>query len=176
MGEYINVWFLISSIYPLLRFNSGHIDDLNINFLWAVVWERRLVKCERSFIGCSDSNHSAFYLYKANSARFYSTSCQAHAWMLKGCGLCMVMSLTLQWDKHIKNIWIGGCAWSILTIFFCHIYISQLHRHFNCGEIISFCFCGYLNLSLIQISPLLAFLVKKCHYYTHSTTCRKKWN
>ena len=40
---------------------------------------RYLVKCELLFIGCSGSNCSAFYLYRANSAGFYSTADHAHA-------------------------------------------------------------------------------------------------
>ena len=34
-----------------------------------------------------------FYLYRANSVGFYSTPCHVNVWVLKGCGLCTVMSL-----------------------------------------------------------------------------------
>ena len=39
-----------------------------------------------TFIGHSDSNHSAFYLYGTNSADLKSTPCHAHACLFKGCG------------------------------------------------------------------------------------------
>ena len=80
------------------------------------------MKCELSFIGHSGSNHSAFYLCRANSAGFYSTPCHAHVRLLKWCGLWMVMSvpcyrIILHWEtgnttKQICNSFCVACIFS----------------------------------------------------------------
>ena len=44
-------------------------------------------------IGCSGSDQNAFYSYTVNSVGFSSTPYHAHAWLLKGCGLCTVLSV-----------------------------------------------------------------------------------
>ena len=56
-------------------------------------------------------------LNMANSVGFYSTSCDAHAWLLKGCGLCTVMSTPCTMNMVRKLPWFVNFSlqWSLLT-------------------------------------------------------------
>ena len=55
---------------------------------WNVMSELSLVKVLLLFIGRSDSNHSAFYLYKATSTGNSGTLYYVYVQASKGCGLC----------------------------------------------------------------------------------------
>ena len=67
------------------------------------------------FIGCSRSNHSAFYLYRATKAGLTSTPYYSHARVSKGCGFCTVKSVTYI-SLVTKNIRLASCYFKVIAV------------------------------------------------------------
>ena len=115
-----------------------------------------LVKCELSFIGRSDSNHSAFHLYRANSAGFFSTPFHVHVWLLKVCSLCMVMSVPCSCFKKSQFDIVGG-----------PLILSQLHVWTGKSSVkqdVRLPMNFHRNINLIQCSKFREALIILTNY------------
>ena len=115
----------------------------HVTGMLSVLWELCVAKFKISFIGRSASNHSAFYLYSANSASSSSTLVMCMCDCSRRCSLRTVISVTcsikIQGSTHISErflVWKG---------FLCHMlgFISLLQ-----SGVVKLCYVIYItNLS-----------------------------
>ena len=61
------------------------------------------------FILCFGSNRNAFYLYMVTSADCSSTPCYAHAWLYKGCGYYVDLSVPCNQSTSCMWKWSPPC-------------------------------------------------------------------
>ena len=138
---------------------KGFSDVFNRNVIFPnieIMKELRLTKCKLSFIGRFGPNHSAFYLYMANSACFFSTPCHGHAWPLKGCGLCTVMSVPCNHAEKIAPLFLKFWVLSTFTII-CSLTIIQKHYflQMSCTKFYGKTRSGYLELWTVVTGRIL---------------------